>query len=65
MQIESFKNQFVTVMVTPYQTARGRLVSFGPQPNNAMIDVNGRLVRGECLSLNCDATQADQQRACA
>lgn len=65
MQIEAFKDQVVTVMVTPYQTARGRLVSFGPQPNNATIDVNGQLVRGECLSLNHDPALVDQQLACA
>ena len=47
MQIKTVKGEFVTVMVTPYQTARGRLVSFVPQSNSATIDVNGQLVRGE------------------
>ena len=65
MQVESFKKQFVTVMVTPYQTARGRLVSFGPQPNSATIDVNGRLVSGECLSCGDRRANDEQPLACA
>ena len=65
MQIKTVKGEFVTVMVTPYQTARGRLVSFVPQSNSAIIDVNGQLVRGECLSSIHDASDVVPQLACA
>jgi len=65
MQIKTVKGEFVTVMVTPYQTARGRLVSFVPQSNSATIDVNGQLVRGECLSSIHDASDVVPQLACA
>ena len=65
MQIKTVKGEFVTVMVTPYQTARGRLVSFVPQSNSATIDVNGQLVRGECLSSLNDSSDAVPQLACA
>ena len=65
MQIKTVKGEFVTVMVTPYQTARGRLVSFVPQSNSATIDVNGQLIRGECLSSIHDTSEAAPQLACA
>jgi len=65
MQVDTVKGEFVTVMITPYQTARGRLVSFVPQSNSAIIDVNGQQVRGECLSPRHDAAEVAEQLACA
>ena len=43
-------NEVVTVMVSPYQIARGDLVKRGPQPNEATIRVGNALVRGKCLT---------------
>ncbi len=44
-------SEIVTVVVSPFHSARGPLIKIGPAPDEATISVGTSLVHGKCLSL--------------
>jgi len=48
-------SEMVTVAVSPFHSARGPIVKFGPGPDEATISVGAAFVHGKCLSLSTRA----------
>jgi len=44
-------SEMVTVAVSPFHSARGPIVKFGPGPDEATISVGAAFVHGKCFLL--------------